>query len=248
MSRRFDKRTNVFNQNGRINQIEYAIKAIKNSGSALAFQYNNGILLCTEKQTSSSLLVSSKNGEKIFKVDDHIYAIVSGLTSDGNYLIEYLRKEGQNHKFTFDSPIALEVLVDKLGSYMQSYTQYGGMRPFGSSFLIVGYDIHSGLQIFSVDPSGNFAKWRAIAQGSNEETINNLLQEHFEENMTQEQALKFQMKLAIKALDSIDPPIEKLVIAYLEVKDIDEGSVSIKFLTDSQKRELVSTVKNLPAL
>ena len=29
MSRRFDKRTNVFNPNGRINQIEYAIKAIK---------------------------------------------------------------------------------------------------------------------------------------------------------------------------------------------------------------------------
>lgn len=47
MSRRFDKRTNVFNSDGRINQIEYAIKAIKNSGPAMAIKYKDGVVVAT---------------------------------------------------------------------------------------------------------------------------------------------------------------------------------------------------------
>ena len=248
MSRRFDKRTNVFNQSGRINQIEYAIKAIKNSGPALAFQYEKGILFCTEKQDNSSLLVSSRTGEKIYKIDDHIYAIVSGLTSDGNYLVDHLRVEGQNHQYTFGTPIPVEQLVEKVGAYMHSYTHYGGMRPFGSAFLIMGYDNHNDLQIFSIDPSGNFSKWKAIAQGANEESINGLLQENYEEKNSRETALLFQMKLAIKALDTRDPPINKLVIGYIEKSKINEDSVDITYLTDDQKKEIVDKALQSPSL
>ena len=93
MSRRFDKKTNVFNSSGRINQIEYAIKAIKNSGPALSLKYKSGIVLATEKRTSSTLLVPPKHGDKVYKVDDHLYVIVSGLTADANYLLERIRKE-----------------------------------------------------------------------------------------------------------------------------------------------------------
>jgi len=91
MTRRFDKKTNVFDQNGRISQIEYAIKAIKNSGPALALLYDNGIIVATQQKTTSTLLVPPKHGDRIFKIDDHLYVILLGLTADGNYLIEYLR-------------------------------------------------------------------------------------------------------------------------------------------------------------
>ena len=112
MSRRFDKRTNVFNSDGRINQIEYAIKAIKNSGPAMAIKYKDGIVLATQKRLSSSLLVPPKHGEKVYKIDDHLYVIVSGLTADANYLIEYVRKCGQNYMFEFGTHIPIENLVE----------------------------------------------------------------------------------------------------------------------------------------
>ena len=99
MSKRFDKRTNVFNSDGRINQIEYAIKAIKNSGPAMAIKYKDGIVVATQKRLSSSLLVPPKHGDKVYKIDDHLYVIVSGLTADANYLIDYIRRVGQYHKF-----------------------------------------------------------------------------------------------------------------------------------------------------
>ena len=49
------------------------------------------------------------------------------------------------------------------------------MRPFGTAFIFIGWDEHYGFQIYTSDPSGNMASWRAIAQGSNEENSNNHL-------------------------------------------------------------------------
>lgn len=60
----------------------------------MAIQYKGGIVVATQKKTSSTLLMPPKHGDKVYKVDDHVYVIVSGLTADANYLLEYLRKEG----------------------------------------------------------------------------------------------------------------------------------------------------------
>lgn len=38
----------------------------------------------------------------------------------------------------------MEQLVRSICDYKQAYTQYGGLRPFGVSFLFAGYDRHHG--------------------------------------------------------------------------------------------------------
>lgn len=54
----------------------------------------------------------------------------------------------------------------------QSYTQHGGLRPFGVAFLFAGWDKHHGFQLYSTDPAGNYASWKIkiIGQGSGEAT------------------------------------------------------------------------------
>ena len=242
MSRRFDKKTNVFNPNGRINQIEYALKAIKNSSPALSISFKNGIVLATEKRTSSTLLVPPKHGDKIYKVDDHLYVIVSGLTSDANYLLEFLRREGQNYRYKFGNHIPIENLVEMVCNLKQSYTQSGGMRPFGTSFIFVGWDEHFGFQIFTSDPSGNLACWRAIAQGNNEENSNNMLQENFKEELTQDEALQLAMKTIMKTLDTANPEIKRLVLAIVDKENEKDRGVRFRYLTDEEKTELVKKV------
>ena len=108
MSRQFDKKTNVFNANGRIGQIEYAIQAIKQSGPSLAFKYKSGIIFITEKRPGSKLMIQPENGEKVFKIDEHVFVIVSGLTADGNYLVDQLRQQAQDHRYMYDTPFPVE--------------------------------------------------------------------------------------------------------------------------------------------
>ena len=55
--------------------------------------------MVTEKHEASLLLEESKVSEKIYPVDKHIYAVVSGLSADGNYLINLLREYAQVQPF-----------------------------------------------------------------------------------------------------------------------------------------------------
>lgn len=44
---------------------------------------------------------------------------------------------------------------------------YSGVRPYGVSLLIAGWDSHRGQSLYQVDPSGSFWAWKASAIGKN---------------------------------------------------------------------------------
>ncbi|CAN0118133.1 unnamed protein product, partial [Phaeothamnion confervicola] len=48
----------------------------------------------------------------------------------------------------------------------QSFTQRGGLRPWGASLLLAGWDQWHGPQLYMTEPSGNFAAFRAMAIGA----------------------------------------------------------------------------------
>lgn len=40
------------------------------------------------KKSDSKLSINNSNGDKIYKIDDHIYVIVSGMSADGDRLVD----------------------------------------------------------------------------------------------------------------------------------------------------------------
>lgn len=50
-------------------------------------------------------------------------------------------------------------------------TQSGGVRPYGLSTLIVGFDIDGTGRLFQTDPSGIFSEWHANSVGRNSKTV-----------------------------------------------------------------------------
>ena len=45
--------------------------------------------------------------------------------------------------------------------------QFRGVRPYGVSLLVAGWDNHRGPSLYQVDPSGSFWAWKASAIGKN---------------------------------------------------------------------------------
>jgi 20S proteasome alpha/beta subunit len=45
--------------------------------------------------------------------------------------------------------------------------QFRGVRPYGVSLLVAGWDDHRGPSLYQVDPSGSFWAWKASAIGKN---------------------------------------------------------------------------------
>lgn len=73
--------------------------------------------------------------------------------------------------------MGVEQIVQRVCDLKQNYTQFGGLRPFGTAFLFGGYDKHFGYQLYSSDPSGNYTGWKATALGQNNLSANTLLKE-----------------------------------------------------------------------
>lgn len=76
------------------------------------------------------------------------------------------RKAVQQYKAKFEDDITTSQAVRELAAVMQEYTQSGGVRPFGVSLLVAGYD-DTGPQLYQVDPSGSYWAWKAAAIGKN---------------------------------------------------------------------------------
>lgn len=216
MSNRYDKQTTTFNQAGRLFQVEYAIAATKNAGPAMGILGEDCVLLVGEKKTSSKLLDQGKQAEKIFEIDDHICCAVAGLSSDANTLIAKLRLYAQQYTYRYGEPIPVEQLVVQLCDLKQGYTQFGGLRPFGVSFLFAGYDKHFGFQLYQSDPSGTYDGWRAHAIGSWDDAMtNSTLKQDWKAGMNLETVKELTGKVMIKHGDTTTPDPEKFEMAIV---------------------------------
>eukprot|EP00055_Hartaetosiga_balthica_P007264 m.24670 g.24670 ORF g.24670 m.24670 type:complete len:280 (+) comp5685_c0_seq1:142-981(+) len=219
MSHRYDTRTTIFSPEGRLYQVEYAMEAISHAGTCLGILSKDGVVLAAEKISTAKLLDVSSSAEKLFKLDEHVACSVAGITADANILVDYLRLTAQRHYLTFQEPIPIERLVTIVCDLKQAYTQWGGMRPFGSSLLFMGWDRHFGFQLYRSDPSGNFGGWKATCIGSNSQSAKSILEADYEEECSLEEALLLAVKVLNKTMDSTKLTSAKLEFATLTLED-----------------------------
>merc|ERR1719450_1995513 len=79
-------------------------------------------------------------------------------------------------------------LVHRIASVMQEYTQSGGVRPFGLSLLVCGWD-DSTPYLFQCDPSGAYFAWKATAIGKNFVNGKTFLEKRYNESIELEDAI-----------------------------------------------------------
>lgn len=215
MSRRYDSRTTIFSPEGRLYQVEYAMEAIGNAGSAIGILAKDGVVLVGEKKVTSKLLQTSSSMEKMYKIDDHVACAVAGIMSDANILINTARVQAQRYTFMYQEPMPVQQLVQSLCDTKQGYTQFGGLRPFGVSFLFAGWDRNHGFQLYMSDPSGNYGGWQAAAVGANNQAAQSILKQDYKDDATREEVVQLAIKVLSKTMDSTSLTAEKLELAEL---------------------------------
>lgn len=240
MARRYDSRTTTFSPEGRLYQVEYALEAINNASLTIGILAKNGVVLAADKMVISKLLDEGKNKEKIYPIDKHIICAVAGLTADANILISLARLNAQRYLYAYGELQPLEQLIIQICDTEQSYTQFGGLRPFGVSFLFGGYDVRYGFQLYHTDPSGNYSGWKATAIGINNQSATTILKQEWNEDMDVNDALELAAKVLIKTMDACTPTAEKLEFAVITKNEKKEESVDTFF--DEEYSQIVQRV------
>lgn len=248
MGSRYDSRTTIFSPEGRLFQVEYAMEAISKAGSAVGILSQEGVVLAAEKRITSKLLDVRQATEKLFKVDSNCSVAVAGITSDANTLINAARLEAQRYLYAYQEPMPIEQLIQVLCDTKQSYTQFGGLRPFGVSMLFAGWDRHHGFQLYQTDPSGNYGGWKAKAIGANNKAAQTILKEEYKENgeISLKDALKLSVKVLSKTMDTTAPTSDKVEISTLTRSG--DGTVKYTVMNKKDLDDLLAEVtKDLSA-
>jgi len=213
----YDRAITVFSPDGRLFQVEYAREAVKRGTTTVGIKYKTGVVLIVDKRVSSRL-VEPGSIEKIFEIGDHVGCATSGLVADARALIDKARLDSQINEITYNEKIQVKTLVKRICDFKQTYTQYGGVRPFGTALLIAGVD-DTGPRLFSTDPSGALMEYKASSEGSGRNGAMSYFESNYRENLTKDEAIDMAINALHKGTEGkLNPEATEIGIVDKEFK------------------------------
>ncbi|KAH0577773.1 20S proteasome alpha subunit 3 [Spironucleus salmonicida] len=230
---KYDFSTTTFSDEGRLHQVEYAIKAVATAPTILAVNFNSQILIAAHKRIPA--LFAQKRTEKLLQLDKSVYIAVSGVLSDANVLIEEGRLFAQEYFQERGQRVPLQRLSVHMADIMQTATQYGGLRPYGVGALLLGAE-----GIYQIDPSGNVAKWQAAAVGKASGDVNAKIKQLIKDGITDVAQLK---KIGVQSLSK---GVEKEDLnkngVELALISFDKYQGSIEYINDDEIEQICKQV------
>ncbi|PSS20505.1 hypothetical protein M430DRAFT_101081 [Amorphotheca resinae ATCC 22711] len=215
MADRYSFSLTTFSPSGKLVQIEYALNAVNQGVTALGIKATNGIVLATEKK-SSSPLIDPPSLSKVSLITPNIGMVYSGMGPDYRVLVDKARKVSHTgYKRIYNEYPPTRILVQDVARVMQEATQSGGVRPYGVSLLIAGWDdgiepeseeaagahpddkpsgktggvLKGGPMLYQVDPSGSYFPWKATAIGKSATSAKTFLEKRYTEGLELEDAV-----------------------------------------------------------
>ncbi|KAJ0043333.1 hypothetical protein Pint_18385 [Pistacia integerrima] len=177
----YDLSVTTFSPDGRVFQIEYAAKAVDNSGTVIGIKCKDGIVMGVEKLIASKMMLPGSN-RRIHSVHRHSGMVLSftcpdlifwtlifllavaGLAADGRQIVARAKSEATNYESVYGEPIPVKELAQRVASYVHLCTLYWWLRPFGCGVILGGYD-RDGPQLYMVEPSGVSYRYFGAAIG-----------------------------------------------------------------------------------
>lgn len=211
----YDRTSTMFSPDGRLLQVEYAKKTVKQGSATIGLVCKDGVVLVADKRILDKFIIPSSI-EKIFQVDGHIAAGASGIVSDGRVLVEKAQTIAQQHKIVFNEPTDIHTLVKEICNIKQAFTQYGGPRPFGVSILFAGVDDEP--RLFLTDVTGIYFEYTATAIGEGEDQIKEILEKEYKDTITIEEGIKLSIK-ALKKVLGAEFNIRRIDGAFVKTAD-----------------------------
>lgn len=211
--RGYDHGITTFSPDGRLFQVEYARESVKRGTTTAGLKFRDGIILICDKRIASRLIIP-ESIEKLFKIDDHIGFATSGLVADGRQLVDRARVECQVNQITYNNKVPVDILAKKICDFKQSFTQYGGSRPFGSALLIGGVD-DNGIHLFETDPSGAYQSYHAGAIGSGRNSVVDFFENKWKSGLTLNMAIKLGLEALRGSLDA-ELNTEAIEISFID--------------------------------
>merc|ERR1712070_531252 len=209
----YDLSTTTFSPDGRVFQVEYAGKAVDNSGTVIGLKCKDGVVFAVEKMVKSKLLVPGSN-RRIATVASHVGMACAGFPADARQLVNRAQAECESYKTQYGMNIPGNVLNERMASFMHLHTVYWTVRPFGASALM-GTHTRDGYELYMLDPSGQAYRYFAEAIGKGAQQAKTQLEKLKLDELTAEEALFEVAKIIHEVHDEVKDKEFELELSWL---------------------------------
>ena len=233
-NRGYDMTPTMYSPDGRIYQVEYALETVKRGTLAIGIKSKDGIIIAVEEKGRT--LQVSEVTQKIFQVDEHIGVAAAGYIPDARVQVDNARYFSQSNKLTYDEPVEIETVAKHLADQNHQFTQYSGVRPFGVALILAGVD-RKGSQIVTIDPSGTYISYSAVAIGLGSDEVNDFLEKNYKDDLPIEEAAS----LAIASINIKSE--EKTGIDHIKMSKVTEDTKLLERISDEDLKKFDELAK-----
>lgn len=212
----YDRSITMFSPDGRLLQVEYAKKSVKQAPTALAMACKDGVVFISDKYLISKLIVPEAV-EKMFRVDDHVAVTAAGLIADARVLVDRTQVRAQQHRVTYDTGIDVLSVVKEIADLKQVCTQSAGLRPFGVSLLVGGVEEDGTVKLYLTEPYGLYFQYKAAAIGEGEAEVQAQLEKKYKASLTVQDGLKLGLQILKDYLKS-EFNVSRVDAAYINTE------------------------------
>jgi len=197
----YDRHITIFSPEGRLYQVEYAFKSVKNQNqTSLGVRGEDSVAIVTQKKVPDKL-VDPDTVTSVYKITETIGSVMTGMIPDAKAQIQRARFEASEFNYKYSYTIPVQYLAQRVADMSQVYTQHAWMRPLGVEMILIGIDEELGPQLYKCDPAGSFVGYRACASGQKDQEATNFLEKKLKSSPKLDENQTVQM--AISSLQSI---------------------------------------------
>ncbi|XP_064555460.1 proteasome subunit alpha type-2-like [Drosophila montana] len=211
---RYNFSLTTFNPAGELKQVEYANNCGSKGAPTVGIITKNGLVLATEKRIDSKLTIG-RTVKKLEKIGSHMAMAYSGMAPDFRILSKMAQKTCAAYSLVHSGIVPVDGMAMAVSNTMQEFTQSCGVRPFGLSVLLGGWE-RGHARLYRLDAAGSLLPFRACAVGKDAEQRMEILERHYNPKLTME----FAIYLAIQTIRMGDE--QSMPAQHFEIGIIDK--------------------------
>ena len=179
----------------------------------------DGVVLATERRATAGTMISNKQTQKLFKIDQNIGITIAGLVGDAQVLTRYLKAEVSLYRLRRNAPLSAEGAATLLANILSGNRSY----PYYAWLILGGVD-GKGNHVFSVDPAGGCIEDRFVSVGSGSTFTYGILEEGYTREITTSEAVDLALRGLTAAMKRDSASGDGYLVHVISAKEYHEFS------------------------